>query len=395
MNLPFTTLLALRQLRHLGRGLIGAFAGVCVAIILVFVQFGFQNALLDSVLNFGRALDADLVITGPQFESMAYTPPWFPRAVVERARAVSSVAEVTPLWITIAQYRLADQTTGPTAARFIAFEPRRRPLHLDTPPQTLARLHLPDTLLIDARSRGAAGALAARVAQTQDAERVHLQSAAATLAARMDMVGTFSLGPDFTLPTSMILSDLNYYRLFRSPLDRVTLAAVKLAPGAAAPAVLEALRTAVQDDARVQTRAAFIDAERAYFQERTPIGVLFSFGIGIGIFIGVVFVLEVLRGIIDTNLSEYAVLNAMGYGHGFFASIVLQIAGIVAVLAFLPSLAITALLYEGIGHATQLAFRLTPSLSAAVFAATLLMSAMAVLLALRKLRRSNPIDLFA
>ena len=48
--------LALRQLLHRSRGSIGGLAGVCVAVVLMFMQLGFRNALYDSALNIPAAL---------------------------------------------------------------------------------------------------------------------------------------------------------------------------------------------------------------------------------------------------------------------------------------------------------------------------------------------------
>ena len=60
--LRFSTQLAMSQLRHMGSRLLGTFAGVCVAIVLIFTQAGLVSAVVGSALNLPRALDADLVM---------------------------------------------------------------------------------------------------------------------------------------------------------------------------------------------------------------------------------------------------------------------------------------------------------------------------------------------
>jgi putative ABC transport system permease protein len=393
MKMPFATLLAARQLRYMGLSLVGKFAGVCVAIVLVFIQFGFQNALLNSVLNLDRALIGDIVISGPQFETMGYSPPWFARNLLYKAQSAEGVKAVEPVYIFVGQVREA-QNGRPTAARFIAFDPARPVLDLPQIAELLPKLRLPNAVLLDDRSRQGLEPLVSSIG-AREMPTLYLQNQSSALAARLDFIGTFSLGPDFALAGNIILSDLNFYRFFQFPLDRVSLAAVTLKPGQDAATVRDRIQGLIGNQAQVSLRSDFIDAERTYFNNETPIGVLFSCGILIGILIGVVFVFEVLHGIIDANLSEYAVLRAMGYRDGFFILLVIQIAIALAVAAFIPSLILTLMLYELIGNATHLSFALTWSTTLAVLAATLTMSVIAVLFALRKLKTSNPIELFA
>ena len=73
--------LGVRQLLHRGGKMAGAMVGVCVAIVLIFTQVGFQNALYDSAVGIPNALDADVFIAGPTFHSWADSPPWMPREI--------------------------------------------------------------------------------------------------------------------------------------------------------------------------------------------------------------------------------------------------------------------------------------------------------------------------
>lgn len=392
-RLPFSTRLALRQLRYKGMSLAGVFAGVCVAIVLVFVQLGFAGALVNSVLNLGRALDADLFISGEQFETIAYSPPWFARDILYRAEATPDVVNARPFYAFINQIR--DPATGrPLAARFMAFDPARPAFRQADIRGNAAQLSYPNSVLIDSRSRQGFRAIVERV-QAGGTETIYLQNPAATLAPRVDVRGTFELGPDFTLPGSVVTSDLNFYRLLRLPLDRVSLGLVSIRPGADPIRVRDALHARLGNDARIFTRDEFIKNESDYFLYETPIGVIFLSGILIGVVIGVVFIFNLLHGIIQSNLSEYAVLRALGYEDRFFTVLVVQIAALVSVVAFIPSIVLTLGIYSFVGWQTQLQFQLTITTCVIVFVATLLMSVVAVLFAIRKLKSSNPLDLFS
>jgi putative ABC transport system permease protein len=393
MNLPFSTRLAMRQLQYKGFGLLAPFAGVCVAVILVFIQLGFKNALTGSVLNFDRALSADIVIAGRQFETIAYSPPWFARSAIYQAQGVPGVRQVVPVYIYMAQIR-ANERGDLLAARFIGFDPAAEVLKVPGMEAHRSGLQLPYTALLDARSRNQLAGMVPLLQQGRPL-RIYLQNPVAGAATHIDMIGIYALGPDFTFPGSLVVSDLNFFRLFQQPADRVSLGLVKLKPGADPEQVRQALSERLGAETRVWLHGDFVKAEQDYFTYRTPVGIVTTFGIFVGILIGVVFILEVLHGIIESNLSEYAVLRAMGYGNGFCLALVLQLATTVAVAAFAASLALTLLLYRVLEQTTLLSFTLSPGLALTVGLATLSMSMLAVVFALRKLLRSNPIDLFA
>ncbi|MEQ8250932.1 MAG: FtsX-like permease family protein [Oceanibaculum nanhaiense] len=259
--------------------------------------------------------------------------------------------------------------------------------------QALPYLKLPDAALLDSRSRRKFIPIIERLENGRE-QRLYLQSPGATLAPEMRVIGLYGLGPDFTIDGSFIFSDLNYYRLFQLPLDRLSLGLLTIEPGADLQKVRDAVAAALGDRAKVFTHAEFVAGERDYFLFQTPIGIILGFGLAVGVFIGIVFVMQALYSMIDMNISEYAVLRAMGYRDMFFIALVLQIAVLIGVGAFIPSIGITALIYELVGDATRLRFTLSLDIVGTVFLATIVMGSVAVLFAVRKLRRNNPLDLF-
>ncbi|OZI26392.1 hypothetical protein CAL26_03410 [Bordetella genomosp. 9] len=412
MTLPVSTNFALRQLGHKDLGLVAALAGVCVAVVLIFIQLGFRNALTDSVLNFDRALDADIVLVSAQFDTIAHTPPSFARGLVYQARDVPGVRSATPLYVHMARLSLTEHGE-PLPARVIGVDPGNAALHAPGLVHQQMRLRQPGTGLIDALSRGP---FADRVEQVNDGEtpRVYLRNAkhpgnlvdasrperaptgnGSATPPPIDLIGAFQLGPDFNFPANLIVSDQDFSRLFDQPAEQVSLGLVKIVPGANAERVRDELARRMRGSAQVWLKEDLIAHERNHFIHRTPLGIVTNFGILVGIMIGVVFVLEVLHGIIEKNLAEYAVLRAAGRGNGFLLALVIQLALFVAVATFAASLAVTALLYKVLERATQLNFSMDASMAALVLLATLTMSALAVVFAMRKLLQSDPVDSFA
>ena len=94
------------------------------------------------------------------------------------------------------------------------------------------------------------------------------------------------------------------------------------------------------------------------------------------------------------HLREYATLRAIGYGNSFVSGIVLQQAAILAVLGYLPGVAIVYWLYGKAAAATNLPLYLTADRALSVFFLTLAMCALSGLLAVRKVRRLDPADVF-
>ena len=62
----------------------------------VFTQLGFKGALYDSAVNSIRALDADIILTSREFQTMAFTPPWMPIHLLHDAQGVGGVASARP-----------------------------------------------------------------------------------------------------------------------------------------------------------------------------------------------------------------------------------------------------------------------------------------------------------
>jgi putative ABC transport system permease protein len=134
--------------------------------------------------------------------------------------------------------------------------------------------------------------------------------------------------------------------------------------------------------------------EKAYWNGATPIGYIFAFGAVMGFVVGAIIVYQILFADVTEHLAEYATLRAIGYPNRFVAGIVLQQAAILGTLGFLPGLGAVAWLYGRAAAATHLPLHVTPERTLAVFAMTLGMCALSALLAIRRLRRIDPADVF-
>jgi putative ABC transport system permease protein len=147
-------------------------------------------------------------------------------------------------------------------------------------------------------------------------------------------------------------------------------------------------------DILVLTRRDFAERERNYWNSATPIGFVFAFGAIMGFVVGGIIVYQILFADVSEHLNEYATLRAIGYSGRFVSGIVVQQAAILAVLGYIPGLMIVYALYGGAAAATRLPIYLTLDRSITVFLLTLIMCAISGLLAVRKIWRLDPADVF-
>src|ERR687890_1766714 len=92
---------------------------------------------------------------------------------------------------------------------------------------------------------------------------------------------------------------------------------------------------------------------------RTPIGIVFGFGIVIGVLVGVIIVYQVLSTDVADHIREYATFKAIGYRQRFFLGVVFEEALVLACLGFVPGLVVSLVLYAAIAAATGLPLMMT------------------------------------
>src|SRR3989440_6149726 len=92
------TPLALQNLTHNPRRLLVAVAGVAFAVILIFMELGFLNALLESTVQVLRRLNGDIVILSKAQYALIAAERFDIHRLYD-ARALAGVASVSPLYI--------------------------------------------------------------------------------------------------------------------------------------------------------------------------------------------------------------------------------------------------------------------------------------------------------
>jgi len=374
------------QLWHKPLRLLVAVAGISFAVMLILMQLGFRSALFESTLRFHERFRYDIALFSTESVFIVRPAPFTIRRLYE-ALGSPDVKSVSPVYIFPATWK-NPWDNARRSLNAVGIDPTRDVL--DTPgfAGNLHRLAAQDVVLFDRASRPEFGPVGQE--WREDAPIVTEINDRS-----VSVVGLVEIGPSFGIDGTVITSVDNWLRLFpdRSR-NQIQLGLVTLKPGVDPLAARDRLRSYVPTDVLVLTKADFAAREKAYWNGATPIGYVFAFGAIMGLVVGAIIVYQILFADVSEHLREYATLRAMGYRNKFVSGIVLQQAAILAVLGYLPGMAASVLLYRSAAHATRLPLHLTTDRAVTVFLLTLAMCALSGFLALRKVRRLDPAEVF-
>ena len=138
-------------------------------------------------------------------------------------------------------------------------------------------------------------------------------------------------------------------------------------------------------DSRVQTIARATERDQAFNTTQRPVGLIFGFGVIIGILVGMIIVYQVLSTDVADHLKEYATFKAIGYPQRFFLGIVFEEAVVLALLGFMPGVIISTLLYSAVSAAAGLPIEMTLMRPVYVLFGTIFMCTISGAIATRRL----------
>ncbi len=366
--------------------LLVAMAGIAFADILMFMQLGFQAALFDSATQMHQNLRGDLMLMNPQARNLTYMDT-FPRRRLYQVMSLTGVESADAVYLNFVDWK-HPQTHRKSSILALGFDPEKSVLNLPEVNHNLETLKLPDTVLFDQASRGDYNTTIAQINQgktvtTEIGDR------------KIDMVGLFKVGASFATDGNLIISDLNFLRIFpRRKAESVSLGLITLKPGTDPRTMAAALQAKLPDDVKILTKQEFIDFEKVYWQRNTPIGFIFSLGAMMGFIVGVIIVYQILYTDVADHIAEYATLKAMGYKNLYLLGVVFQEALILSVLGYIPGISLSVGLYALTRNATNLPLFMGSLRAIQVLVLTIVMCAISGAIAMRKLQSADPADIF-
>jgi putative ABC transport system permease protein len=381
-GIPLAWLLLTRQPMRLAVAL----AGIAFAGILMFMQFGFRDGLLDASVTIHRLVDADLVLISPRSTSSVRMA-GFPRRRLAQAMADADVRSTAPVHWTLMLWR-NPETRSTRSILALGIEPDDS---LFSEPSMAAKTQLltqKGRVLFDELSRPEFGPVArwfreGRLVETEIAGK------------RVRVAGLVALGSSFGADGNLITSSETFLNLIpNTPAGSIEVGLIRLAPGADSEQVRQRLQARLPADVRVLTKKGFINFEQNYWRSSTSIGFIFTLGAAMGFVVGCVIVYQVLYSDVSDHLPEYATLMAMGYRLSTLLGVVAREGLLLVIFGYLPAYLAGQVLYVVVRQATRLPVAMDLARALTVFGLILIMCMASAALAMRRLVDADPAEIF-
>jgi putative ABC transport system permease protein len=355
-------------------------SGVAFAIVLLFMQLGFYDTSYRSSTMIFDQLKFDIALRSPQYAHVRAAGT-VPLRRLAQARAVPGVATAVPLYVGNGTYQ-EPRSHLRREIIVLAVDPQTEPF---AQPELVAdrwRLSEDDAAVMDSTTR-------------RDYEPVAAGDTCEIENRQIRITATYPHGTGFIGDASIFVSDRTFSRLFGGyPLSNVSLGLLTLAPGADVDAVAARLRAALPDDVEVLPRRAVEAGEQHLWVRIRPVGIMFSSGVALALCVGAVIIFQILSSDITNRLKEYATLKAMGHEFSFIREVVLRQAMLYALLGGVPATILAYGLYAGLERATHLPMVMTTARLILVALLAVAMASGAALLAIRRVSRTDPAELF-
>lgn len=386
-----------------------ALAGVGFAVILIFMQLGFLGAVRKTATQIYDALDFDLMLRSPAYLHLT-EPRSFPRNRVFQAASLPGVKKANLFYLGLCEWQAPQppdvkpedwngQWRGIIVMGVDPLDPPFVPAKLREAAKLLTD---PRFVLIDSKSKPEFGP---KNGVRFGPEDIGVETTLSNEKVRI--VGVVELGTGLAANGACITGIAGFARAcYWQPLDQVNFGLLKLADGVdplAAQAQVAQLVgkpdpsgavTSTPADCEVLTRAEVIKREEYRWVSQTPLGQIFKFGVGVACLVGWAIVYQVLSTDIANMMSEYATLKAMGYSSRYLTRVVLQQSVLLAVVGYIPSIAVSWVLYLVIGAKSGLPMIMTWQIAVIVLGLAVLMCVLSAVVAVRKLYAADPADLF-
>jgi len=355
-------------------------AGIAFVIQLIFVQLGLYAAVMNTATQVYDQLYFDIMLTSPHYVFLNSTG-MFPRQRLYQALTVDGVESAKPCYIALPSWQNL-QTRERYKILLMAFNPSDHVFLLPELNEQVDRLRYPDMVLINRDTRPELGPRSIGMVTTVNQRQITI-------------AGQYTLRLGFSAQGAITTSAQNFSRIMQGyDLEQVNLGLITVSPGVAPDKVVHRLRRLLPPDVRVLTRDELGTIEQRYWIEVAAAGVTHGSGAIIAFLVGIVILYQVLAIHITNHFAEYATLKALGYSDTYISWVVLQQALTLAMLGFVPALALALGVYELVRQTAHLSINMTLERLVIVLALVVVMCVVSGLIALRKVKKADPADLF-
>lgn len=372
--------MASSHLRHDRRKTLLATAGVAFPVVLVLLQLGLLEAVRHTATLVYDALHFDIAVVSSDYRYLV-RPGAIPRAVLQQALAESEVVDATPFFVAT-QFWLNRRDGVRRQLLVMGVDPGTSPFNSDALRLQMGSLRRGNTVLVDELTRPEFGPIF-------EGLRTELGGSA------VEVAGLYRMGTGFAAYGGVVTSASAFFRIVRgSSEDRVNIGLLQIEPLSDAAAVAARLQEQLPPSVRVMTRSDLLVAERDYWDDNTSIGVIFGWGVLVALIVSAVIFYQLLSVDISNHLGQYATMKAIGVSSRGLRAIILWQAALLCVVGFAAGLAASIGVYRLTAVATRLPLAMTAGRAGMVLVFVLGISMVAGLLALSRLERADPADLF-
>ena len=377
------------QLSHNKTRMLAAIFGVAFANVLVFVQLGVIGAFDTSIRMSYQPFDADIIISASDANTLSDGSS-ISRRYMYQSLSNGNIESATAVYVALLDWNLPNGNSAsmqvygipPEAMSFID-EGMRENMH---------RITLQNTMLLDSKTRGLDKETLSKL--IGNGQRIELNNVA------LSLVDTVLIGSGFGADGNIFVSDQTFLRLFpkqQGGTPAHILLNIKTENKSAdnIDAVVKQLRMAFgENDIQINSLDARIKDDVTYQMTKRPVGVIFGFGVFIGVLVGVVIVYQVLSTDVADHLKEYATFKSMGYKNSFFYSVITEQAVLLGGIGFIPGSLFAILIYKMMTLATGLPVGMDWSRMGIVLFGTIIACMLSGFIATRRLKSADPAELF-
>ena len=362
-----------------------AISGVAFAVTLMFSQFGLRDSLVNASIRLYQHMRGDVIMTSWEYHSQRGIPPVARHRFTE-VLGVEGVESCFPIQIGPFLLRNPkDNQDHPIV--LVGSNPSDRVWDFKNA-RNFDMLKTQGAVLFDEKSRALFGPVVQMFAATNRVPVILGKR-------RVDVVGLVPLGPGFNNDGYMFSSDATYEALSTTPSGALpVIGVIRLKPGTDLRRTLQGLNRMMPNDVRFVTRGQFLEQEKEYWLTQTPVGILFSAILILGLIIGSVVVYQILYSDVTSHLPEYATMKAMGYSDRKLFQLVMLQAVYLSLIGFVPGAIIAQAIFVLLQRATSLPFSMTFERSGEVYLLTLIMCGIAGAIAMFALRGADPAEIF-
>ncbi len=400
-------------------------AGVGFAAVLIFMQLGFQGAIRKTATQIYDALDFDLMLRSPAYLHLT-EPRSFPRARIFQAASLPEITVARPFYLGFSEWQAplhaSQRSTNEPPDEDDPSGDWRSIITMGTNPNDPGFTHddicrqvrlLTDArfVLVDSKSKPEYGPVNKSEFTSQD---IGVQTSLGPN--RVQIVGLFQLGTGMASNGACLTNPEGFVRACPwQAIDEVNFGLLKLRESTSSDEVKKRLyaiygipepidggslgdqreaAAMTYADVEILTRQEVNDHEEHRWVVDTPLGQIFGLGVWVALFVGVAIVYQVLSTDIANMMAEYATLKAMGYNNSYLTKVVLLQSVLLALVSYVPSAAISWVLYRVVEQASGLPMAMSGQIMFAVLLLAIGMCVISAVAALRQLYRADPADLF-